>query len=73
MFLTSPKTLPYRENTPLSLHSLAEIWQFVWFALILHPKSEVDRFEQLATTVKNAKLTAFRCCVHSLLTIPVFN
>jgi len=72
MFLTSPKALPYRENTPLSLHSLVEIWQFVWFALPLHPKNEVDRFEQLATTVKNAKIHSVRC-MHSLLTIPVFN
>ena len=28
---------------------------FARLALILHPKIKVDRFEQLATTVKNAK------------------
>ena len=38
---------------------------FARFALSLHPKMKVERFEQLATTVKNAKIHGVRC-MHSL-------
>ena len=47
------------------------LWCLYRIVVILHPKQRVERFGQLATTVKNAKWTTLRVVCTVFLAFPI--